>query len=178
MTDEERHELHLKDHESVWLGIVFGIINRKIFREENLYFDEDIFMYSDEVEWCYRLMKKGYKHYFTAKTTILHWNGGSSTSFSEWRHGQIIISSWLNLIKTKGKFYFLACMIIFLLNMLLDRLFFFKNKIFGRIKDEELEQRKIRKLEWQIFKKYIKKLIFNYHSRTSSNGNFLKFELN
>jgi GT2 family glycosyltransferase len=49
MNDEQRHELHLKDHESVWLGIVFGVINRKIFKDENLYFDEDIFMYSDEI---------------------------------------------------------------------------------------------------------------------------------
>lgn len=178
MNDEQRHELHLKDHESVWLGIVFGVINRKIFKDENLYFDEDIFMYSDEVEWCYRSMKKGYKHYFTTKTTILHWNGGSSNSFSDWRHGQIIISSWLNLIKTKGKFYFSACMIIFLTNMLLDQLFFFKNKIFGILKEEEKEQKKIRNLEWRIFKKYIGKLLFKYYSTTSSNGNFLKYELN
>lgn len=177
LTDEERHLLHLKDHESVWLGIVFGIINIDIFKKENLYFDEDIFMYSDEVEWCNRLMKKGYKHFFTTKTTILHWNGGSSTSFSEWRYGQIIISSWLNIIKTKGKFYFFICMIIQLSNMLLDGLFYYKSKITKSLNEEDKEQKIMRKLHRNIFKKYIGLLLFTYKRKTSSRGKFLKYEM-
>ena len=177
ITDDERASLHLRDHESVWLGIVFGIINNDIFKKENLYFDEDIFMYSDEVEWCHRLMKKGYKHFFTTKTTILHWNGGSSTSFSEWRHGQVLISSWLHFIKTKGKFYYLVCMLVYILNMGLDQIFYFKNKLRKKLNQEEREQLITRKLEWKIFRRYFLRVAFNYRSKTSSNGSFLKYEI-
>jgi GT2 family glycosyltransferase len=177
MSDQERHLQHLEDHESVWLGIVFGIINNDIFKKQTLYFDEDIFMYSDEVEWCFRLMKKGYKHYFTTKTTILHWNGGSSTSFSEWRHGQIVISSWLNLIKTRGKVYFILCMLLQIINLGLDQLFYSKSKLFGTLSEEEKQQHNVRKLDWKIFKRYFGKLLFKYKSKTSSNGEFLKYEI-
>jgi GT2 family glycosyltransferase len=162
----------------VWLGIVFGIIKNEIFKKEELYFDEDIFMYSDEVEWCFRLSKMGYKHFFTTKTTILHWNGGSSNSFfSEWRHGQIVISSWLNLIKTRGKFYFILCMLLQIINLGLDQLFYSKSKLFGTLSEEENQQHNIRKLDWKIFKRYFGKLLFKYRNKTSSNGKFLKYEI-
>lgn len=177
LSDAERLLQHLEDHESQWIGIVFGIINNDIFKKENLYFDEDIFMYSDEVEWCHRLMKKGYKHFFSTKSTLLHWNGGSSTAFSEWRHGQIVISSWLNLIKTKGKFYFFMCMLIHLANICLNRLFYVKSKILNQINEEEKLERKIRKLDWKIFKRYFWKVMVSYGSKTSSNGKFLKYEI-
>jgi len=40
--------------------------------------DEGIFMYMDEVEWCYRLKKAGYKVMFYPEAEIIHLGGGSS----------------------------------------------------------------------------------------------------
>ena len=79
MTFEDKLALHNTDHESSWIGIAFGLFNADICRKEGLFFDEDFFMYSDEVEWCYRLKQKGYHHFFSPACTVLHLNTGSSS---------------------------------------------------------------------------------------------------
>ena len=59
-------------------------------------FDENIFMYYDEVEWCYRIKKSGYKIYFYPKPEIIHlWQKSSQTG----REGPI-------LANYKGLIYF------------------------------------------------------------------------
>ncbi|OGD84767.1 hypothetical protein A2696_00365, partial [Candidatus Curtissbacteria bacterium RIFCSPHIGHO2_01_FULL_41_13] len=40
--------------------------------------DEKIFMYGEEVEWCYRIKKAGFEIYFTPATKIIHIGRGSS----------------------------------------------------------------------------------------------------
>ncbi len=40
--------------------------------------DEKIFMYGEDVEWCYRIKKAGYNMYFTPETKIVHSGRGSS----------------------------------------------------------------------------------------------------
>jgi GT2 family glycosyltransferase len=177
LTEEQRHEIHMKDHESEWLGIPFGIINANVLKTENHFFDEDIFMYSDEVEWCYRLKKHGYKHYFTSAATIIHYNGGSCASlFSKWRHGQIVLSSWLCLIKMEGKLYFLICMSVFLINYIMNSILYFKNEKFGETHEIDLSEKKIREFDLETFNKYFLKLLFKYSKKTSANGKFLKYE--
>lgn len=39
--------------------------------------DENIFMYGEEVEWCFRIKKSKYQVYFTPKTKIIHIGRGS-----------------------------------------------------------------------------------------------------
>lgn len=173
LSDEENLKLHQKNHESMWLGIAYGLINGKLFKEDNLYFDEDIFMYCDDVEWCYRASKYGYKHFFLSETTILHWNGGSAGgNFSGWRHGQILISDWLGLVKMYGKIYFLFCMFIFRFNFLLDDLFYLVNK-----EKRNKSIKELREFEKKIFKKYFPIILFKYSKRNSSTKKFLKFEM-
>jgi len=40
--------------------------------------DENIFMYMEELEWCYRIKKNGYKIYFYPQAKIVHLGQGSS----------------------------------------------------------------------------------------------------
>ena len=40
--------------------------------------DEGIFMYMDEVEWCFRIKKAGYKVFFYPGAEVIHFFGGSS----------------------------------------------------------------------------------------------------
>lgn len=44
--------------------------------------DEKIFMYGEEVEWCYRIKKSGDKVYFSPVTKIIHIGRGSSQKTS------------------------------------------------------------------------------------------------
>lgn len=178
VTESENLAIHQKDHKSEWLGIVFGIVNGDVFRKENAYFDEDIFMYSDEVDWCYRLNQMGYSHYFTTCSTLLHWNGGSSINFSEWRYGQIIISNWLCIMKMYGKFYYLMCMLVFWANFFTDELFYWKNKIVSNISETDKERKFYRRLEAKIFFRYFFTIFFKYRQKLSSRGAFLKYQIN
>lgn len=40
--------------------------------------DEKVFMYGEEVEWCYRIHKAGFRIFYTPHTVIKHYKGGSS----------------------------------------------------------------------------------------------------
>lgn len=64
VTEKKRSEIHCIDHECKWVSAAFAFCNSNIFKNENLYMDEDFFMYFEDYEWCYRLIKRGYKNYF------------------------------------------------------------------------------------------------------------------
>ena len=41
--------------------------------------DEDFFMYSEEVDWCWRARQAGWMVYYLPTATVLHWGGQSSS---------------------------------------------------------------------------------------------------
>ena len=55
----------------------FMFIRKKVY-EELCGFDEDFFMYGEDIDLSYRLIKKGYKNYYFGKITALHFKGESS----------------------------------------------------------------------------------------------------
>jgi GT2 family glycosyltransferase len=173
MSNNEKVLLHNQNHESKWLGIAFGLMKTDMFTKDQMYFDEDIFMYSDDIEWCYRLTRKGYKHFFTTSSCILHFDGGSASgNFSGWRYGQIIISEWLGILKIYGRPYLFFCMILIFLNIILDNFFYMINK---RKRNSEIKKMLI--LYRTVFFKYFPKILFYYSKRTSSSKEFLKFKI-
>ncbi|MCF6296915.1 MAG: glycosyltransferase family 2 protein [Flavobacteriaceae bacterium] len=42
-------------------------------------FDEDYFMYGEDIDLCYKLLNKGYQNYYYGETTIIHYKGESTT---------------------------------------------------------------------------------------------------
>lgn len=42
------------------------------------YFDEDYFMYGEDIDLCYRIKKDGWKIYYTPTTTAIHYKGEST----------------------------------------------------------------------------------------------------
>ncbi len=157
LSNEEKLTLHKSNHETSWIGIAFGIINKEIFDKEGLYFDEDIFMYSDEVEWCYRLKQLGYRHFFTADYTIYHVNSGSSVT-NEWRYGQIFLSELIYFYKVKGKFYY---------NLILRSLKYFFKK----------DKTTANQIEIDVVKRYGNRIKEEYQPKVSSGKTYLKYEL-
>ncbi|MFH1684379.1 MAG: glycosyltransferase family 2 protein [Candidatus Margulisiibacteriota bacterium] len=57
-----------------------------LFRKKTLdqigLFDENIFVFFDEVDLCYRVKKAGWKIFFTPKANIIHYGG---QSFKQWK---------------------------------------------------------------------------------------------
>jgi GT2 family glycosyltransferase len=42
------------------------------------YLDEDYFMYGEDIDYCYRILKNGYKNFYLPDTTIIHYKGEST----------------------------------------------------------------------------------------------------
>jgi GT2 family glycosyltransferase len=63
-----------------WLTGAFMLVPKKYFDLING-FDEKIFMYTEELELCFRLSKKGKKCFFDPENQIIHYGGGSGGSY-------------------------------------------------------------------------------------------------
>lgn len=51
---------------------------RKSVLDEIGYLDEDYFMYGEDIDLSYRIIKAGYKNYYYPETTIIHYKGEST----------------------------------------------------------------------------------------------------
>ncbi len=60
-----------------WVMGAALMVRREVFEKVGP-MDEGIFMYMDEVEWCYRIKKAGFKVMFYPGAQIVHYFGGSS----------------------------------------------------------------------------------------------------
>jgi len=72
-------DFYRKDHEQDWVTGAFMMVRREVI-EKVKGFDENIFMYAEELELCYRIKKLGYKIYYTTVSKIIHIGGASSGS--------------------------------------------------------------------------------------------------
>jgi len=66
------------EHEVDWVTGAFLLIKRKLFNSVGG-FDDNYFMYGEEVDLCYRLKKKGARIFYTPETEVVHLKGGSSS---------------------------------------------------------------------------------------------------
>lgn len=66
-----------KNHEVDVLAGAFMMVRREILKELEG-FDEIFFMYGEDVDLSYRIQKLGYKNYYIAETSILHFKGEST----------------------------------------------------------------------------------------------------
>jgi hypothetical protein len=65
-------------HEVDWITGAFFLIKRSIFKNLGG-FDKNLFMYGEEVDFCYRAKKNGFKVLYSPKTSIFHHKFASST---------------------------------------------------------------------------------------------------
>lgn len=67
----KEREYYKKDRESGWVMGAFLFMKKDVFVKTNG-FDENFFMYMEEVEWCKRVWDMGYKIFYTPKFWITH----------------------------------------------------------------------------------------------------------
>ena len=122
-----------------WIVGAFIMVKKDVLEKAGM-FDEDFFMYSEEIEWCSRLRKKG-KLYLFEEPKVIHIGGGTSGEYYNtdndnsknlWskKATQIIISMLLRIRKQFGVFYFLlVCFFfiieipIFVIGLLIEKIF-------------------------------------------------------
>ena len=71
---------HLNENETGKVDILVGafmLLKQSVYNEVNG-FDEDFFMYGEDLDFSYRIMKAGYKNYYNPTTTIIHFKGEST----------------------------------------------------------------------------------------------------
>ena len=71
---------HLRQHQSGRVSILVGafmLMKRKLYNDLGG-FDENCFMYSDDIDLSYRVLKSGRSNYYFAGTTVIHYKGEST----------------------------------------------------------------------------------------------------
>jgi GT2 family glycosyltransferase len=71
------HLSNNENHEVDVLAGAFMLIPKKVIDKVGS-FDEAFFMYGEDVDLSYRIQKAGYKNYYFAQTTIIHFKGEST----------------------------------------------------------------------------------------------------
>lgn len=71
---------HLSEHENHPVEVLAGafmMIPRRVLDQVGL-FDEAFFMYGEDIDLSYRIQNTGYRNYYLADTTIIHFKGEST----------------------------------------------------------------------------------------------------
>jgi GT2 family glycosyltransferase len=72
---------HLNENEIGKIEILTGafMLLKKTVYQEVKGFDEDYFMYGEDIDLSYKIIKKGYPNYYFGKAKIIHYKGESTT---------------------------------------------------------------------------------------------------
>jgi len=69
---------YLKSHKIDWISGACILLRKEAVKKVGL-LDEDIFMYAEEMEWCYRAKSLGFEILYLAEAQIYHTKGASSS---------------------------------------------------------------------------------------------------
>jgi len=130
----------IAEQEVDWIVGAFIMVKKEVVQKSGL-FDEDFFMYSEEIEWCSRLRKQG-KLYLFEEPKVIHIGGGASSnyyntendnSYNLWskKAAQIIISMLLRIRKQFGVFYYILICFSFIIEIPVFIIGLFLEKIFN-----------------------------------------------
>ncbi|SFZ93865.1 Glycosyltransferase, GT2 family [Flaviramulus basaltis] len=71
---------HINENKSGKVDVLVGafmFLKREVYNEIGG-FDEDYFMYGEDIDLSYRILKKGYNNYYFGETTVIHFKGEST----------------------------------------------------------------------------------------------------
>ncbi len=95
--------MHIRNHSSRWICGAAVMMRRQDIVSQNLYWDEDFFMYWEDVELCHRIRKSGMKIVYMSEPSIIHLGGGGANVPLE-RFAQMETSKLKCIEKTHGRF--------------------------------------------------------------------------
>jgi GT2 family glycosyltransferase len=158
---------HFKNHEVDFVSGACFIIEKSKIDDSKLYFDEDFFLYYEDLELSYRSRKLGFRNYFCGDLEIFHVNS-ASTSMSADRNYQINISEYLYYFKRFNRInYFLMGYLI--------RFNFFFNRILLKRKNQTELLIALGK-EKAVFKKYFFQIPKVYGINSEKKIDYLKYD--
>lgn len=164
-----------QDIEVDWVVGAYMLVKADVIKKSGM-FDEDFFMYAEEIEWCARLRKQG-KLILFAEPKVIHIGGGTSGDYyntEESENGknlwnkkgrQIIVSNMLRIRKQFGAGWFMLIIAAYLAEVPIFALCLLFDKIFNGSKA---------KFKWQNVKDYTANMgvLLKYFSRILQNKNY------
>jgi len=81
--------------------------------------DEEYFMYSEEVDWCWRVKQAGWKVFYTPEAEVLHWGGQSIGQVPLRKRARVYRGKLLFFRKRRGRGYAAIFRLILLLSAVL-----------------------------------------------------------
>lgn len=78
------HLGHLSEHKNHEVDVLSGafMIARKTVLDKTGGFDKTFFMYGEDIDLSFRIQKQGYRNFYFAETTIIHFKGESTSKGS------------------------------------------------------------------------------------------------
>lgn len=99
-----------ENHEVDVLAGAFMMMRKSVLDEIGL-LDESFFMYGEDIDLSYRIVKAGYKNYYFADTTIIHYKGEStkkgSLNYVKVFYNAMIIFARKHFVGEKAKLFIL-----------------------------------------------------------------------
>lgn len=82
------------------------MVLRETFEKVGL-FSEEYFMYSEDIDLCYKMGRLGYRNYYTGRASIIHYGGKSTKSTGKSSFSPVLIrdSMQIFLRKSRGNVY-------------------------------------------------------------------------
>lgn len=109
---------HLPENENNEVDVISGafmMVDKKVLDNVGG-FDEDYFMYAEDIDLSYRIQKGGYKNFYFADTTIIHFKGEStakqSAEYLNNFYGTMILFVKKHYPKFSGSLYVLLLKIL------------------------------------------------------------------
>jgi GT2 family glycosyltransferase len=84
------------------------MLKRALFGKVGL-FSEDYFIYTEDIDLCYKIRQAGYRNYYIPDAAVIHFGGASMQKWaSDFSVAMMRESIWRFLRKTRGKIYGLS----------------------------------------------------------------------
>src|SRR5690606_10747016 len=79
------YAVHIHEHETAEVDVLMGccmLLRKKVLEKITFAFDEDFFMYGEDIDLSYRIQKAGYKNTYFPEVSIIHYKGESTKKSS------------------------------------------------------------------------------------------------
>lgn len=163
----DANKMHSINHEVDYLSGACLLIQKNKVIDNDLLMDEDFFLYSEDVDWSFRVKKAGFKNYFCAEVEVYHINSGATESLKDKKFCQIMLSRLLLIQKIYGTLYFLIyCWLVRLNNT--------THKIFRKF-GIALPENKEHEIMYLVIKQKFKHIWKNF-IKNKSYSNYLKYD--
>jgi GT2 family glycosyltransferase len=138
---------------------------------QEVLFDEDFFLYGEDIEWALRIKKIGWKFYHIPSIRVMHL-GSASSENENIKQMQIICSDWLVIKRRVGNSYLVLLILFTLFNKSLDSLLLYAASLRKNVQKDIKQATKARnRIYFNCLKRYAFKILL--YRNFSDKNNFV-----